>query len=133
MGGFEIIGVLVILALGLVALRMIRKSKAKVRHDRTQAEPNLSALTPALPILGLYFALPYWATLSLIRPWSENAHVRAFARKAVGPFLWLNTLWVICPVIAGIYFAYANVNWGIVVGLYIVAALVFHSAVAHSA
>jgi hypothetical protein len=132
----EMIGIIVfviVLIVVLVALRVRRKSKAQLRRDRSEIKPIPPWLIPVFRTLGMYLAFPYWATLAFIRPWRENTSVRAFARTALDPFLWLNTLWVIFPVIVGIYVIYRSVNWGIVVGLYIVAALLLHSAIAHSA
>src|SRR5512141_2679202 len=98
MGGFEIVGALVCLVVGFVALRAIRKSKARVTRDRGQAKPIPPWLIPVFRTLDMSFAFPYWAALAFVRPWRENTNVRAFARKALHPFLWLNTLWVISPV-----------------------------------
>ena len=136
MSGFEIVeivGLLGFLIFAFVALRVIRKSRAKAPHDRRQVNPILLLLIPALPALGVYSAVPYWATLALMRPWSKYAHVRAFARKALNSFYWLNTLWLIAPLLVGIYIIYGNVSWGIAVVLYIVTALLLHSIIAHSA
>ena len=126
----EIVSVLVFLIFAFVALRVIRKSRAKAPR---QVNPILLLLVPALPALSVYSAVPYWATLALMRPWSKYPHVRAFARKALNPFLWLNTLWLISPLLVGIYIVYGNVSWGIALVVYIVTALLLHSVIAHTA
>ena len=131
MAGFEIIGALVFLILGFVALRVIRKRKVKPRPrpELTQVVPN----PPWVIWVARYLVFPYWATLALLGPWRKSVHVRAFARKALAVFFWLNALWAILPVIVGIYLIIGEVSWGFVVVLYIVTVLLLHSAIAHSA
>jgi hypothetical protein len=129
----KIIGALVFLILGFVALRVIRKRRTKPQPERTRVEPISPRLVAVARILSIYLVLPYWVTLALIGPWRKNAHFRAFARKALAPFFWLDALWVTLPVIVGIYLVYGEVSWGPVVALYVVTALLLHSAIAHSA
>jgi hypothetical protein len=51
----------------------------------------------------------------------------------MNPFMWLNNLWVITPVLIGLYPVRGELNRFIVIALYVVAALLLHSAIAHSA
>lgn len=79
-----------------------------------------------------FLAVPYWLLLSLLRPWRNDSRVRRFARRSLDAFLWLNTFWAICPVLVVIYLATGELGWMLVVGLFIAAALLLHSAIAHS-
>ena len=83
-------------------------------------------------ILATYFALPYSALLLLVRPWRSRVRVRECVRFLLEPFMWLNTLWVISPILAVVYLLLGALNWLMVIALYVVAVLLLHSGIAHS-
>ena len=83
-------------------------------------------------IVAIYFAFPFWLTLKLLRPWQKEMGIRKFAKWCVGPFFWVNNLWVTAPLLLVQYLIWGKLTWLGAIASFGVVAMVLHSAIAHS-
>lgn len=80
----------------------------------------------------IFLGLPYRLLLLALGPCRTHPPIRRFARRCVGPFMWLNTLWVTMPSLLIEYLVRDGVSWPWAIASFLVAALILNSAVAHA-